>query len=158
MNTTPITVVGNLTDDPDLRFTPSGAACASFTVAVNRRRRDGDQWVDGEPSFHRVTVWRHLAEHCAESLKRGNRVLAAGVLEQRHWKDATSGEPRSAWQIGGTAVGAELRFATASITKAAQTARGEVAPDDPGATASRTRPPGWGVVQDAPAGDAEPPF
>lgn len=147
---TPITVVGNVTDDPDLRFTHDGTACCVITVAVNPRRfdRNTQQWVDGEPSFHRVTVWRQLGENVAESIKKGARVIVSGTLAQRHW-ETDAGEKRSAWGITADAVGAELTFATATVKRMSRTARGDVAPDDPWATASTTRP--------APASE-EPPF
>lgn len=159
MNQTTITIVGNLTDDPELRFTPNGTAVASFSVAVNPRRYDATAgaWKDGEPAFHRVAAWRHLAEHIVESLHKGDRVIVAGTLAQRHWEDEKTGEKRSAWQLTADVVGPDLTYAIALVTKAQRTVRGDVAPDDPWASASPVRPPG------AAAGgggfpDDEPPF
>ncbi|AOT24406.1 single-stranded DNA binding domain protein [Propionibacterium phage B22] len=84
--TTPITVVGNLTDDPTLRFTPSGKAVASFQVAVNRRRKDqSGNWVDDGADWHSVQAWGTLAENVAESLTKGTRVVVTGRLESREW-------------------------------------------------------------------------
>lgn len=138
---TTITVVGNVTDDPDLRFTPDGTACCVITVAVNPRRfdRTSQQWVDGEPSFHRVTVWRQLGENVAESIAKGARVIVTGTLAQRHWTTDT-GEKRSAWGITADAVGAELSFATAAVKRMSRAGGREVAPDDPWASASKERP------------------
>src|SRR6266702_5492967 len=80
------TVVGNLTDDPELRFTSNGVAVANFRVAVTPRIREGDQWKDGETSFFRVNVWRQHAEHVADSLSKGDRVLVVGRLRMRNWE------------------------------------------------------------------------
>lgn len=155
-NGVPITVVGNLTDDPELRFTPSGAPVAKFTVAYNPRTLDraSGEWRDGEPSYHRVTAWRQLAENIAESLTRGARVVVTGTLAESRWT-TPEGEKRSGWEITATALGAELTYATATVRKMAH--RTETSPDDPWATASKTRP-----ESAAPAGngghDEEPAF
>lgn len=141
-NATTITVVGNLTDDPELRFTPNGQACANFSVAVNPRTydRESGEWKDGSPAYHRCTAWRNLAENAAESLRKGVRVIVTGTLSQRHWTDEKTNQPRSAWDITVDAVGPDLTFARATVTKVNTNRAGEVAPDDPWATASRTRP------------------
>jgi len=82
-----ITIVGNLTDDPELRYTPNGAAVVNFSVAVTPRIRDeGGGWKDGDTSFFRVNAWRTLAENTAESLTRGSRVVVVGRLRQRSWE------------------------------------------------------------------------
>jgi single-strand DNA-binding protein len=152
-NSTPITVVGNLTDAPELRFTPSGAAVARFTVAHNPRYYDktSDTWKDGEPSFYRCTAWRGLAENIAESLPRGARVVLAGEIRQRTWKDDKTGETRSSWDVTVEAIGPELTYAQATVRKMSRTARGETAPDDPWTSASREPvPAGVGANEEPP--------
>ena len=141
-NGTPITIVGNLTDDPELRFTPSGAPVAKFSVAVNRRQfdRQTNEWKESGTDFHRVTVWRALAENVAGTLTKGMRVIVVGDLKQRTWTDEKTSEKRSAWEVEGSSVGPDLTFATATVTKAAKT-QGAAPGDDTWATASRTRPP-----------------
>jgi single-strand DNA-binding protein len=141
-NQTPLTIVGNLTADPELRFTAAGVACCALTVAVNPRMYDKDksEWKDGEPAFHRVTAWRTLGENAAESLRKGDRVIVTGALTQRHWDD-DNGQSRSAWNLTADAVGPDLSYAQAKITKTSRVGRNETAPDDPWATASATRPP-----------------
>jgi single-strand DNA-binding protein len=112
-----ITLVGNITDDPELRFTPSGAAVANFTVAVNRRIRNQDgTWDDRLDGFFRCNCWRDMAENVAESLTKGARVVVAGRLQQRRWEDA-EGNARSTFEVQVDDVGPSLRWATASIQK-----------------------------------------
>jgi single-strand DNA-binding protein len=115
---TTITVVGNLTDDPELRFTPSGAAVAKFRVASTPRFLDKqtNEWKDGDPLFLTCTVWRQAAENVAESLQRGARVVVTGRLEQRSW-ETEQGEKRSIVEIVADDVSASLRFATAEVHK-----------------------------------------
>ena len=155
MNGTPITIVGNLTDDPELRFTPNGEAVVKFSVAFNRRvfDRQTNEWKDGNTDFHRVTAWRQLAQNVAESLRKGSRVLVHGDLRQHQWTDKETNQPRSGWEINAESIGAELTWATATVTKTKSTARNETAPDDPWATASKQRPPAA-----AGATSGEPPF
>lgn len=114
-----ITVVGNLTADPELRFTPSGAAVANFTVASTPRTfdRQSQEWKDGEALFLRCSAWRQLAENVAESLSRGSRVLVQGRLTQRSWEDK-DGQKRTVVEMEADEVGPSLRYATASVTKA----------------------------------------
>lgn len=140
-NGTPITIVGNLTDDPELRFTPSGAAVAKFSVAVNRRQfdRQANEWKEAGTDFHRVSVWRDLAEHTAETLTKGMRVIVVGDLRQRTWTDEKTNEKRSAWEVTADAVGPDLTFATAAVTKTTRT-NGAAPGDDTWETASRNRP------------------
>jgi single-strand DNA-binding protein len=139
---TPITVVGNLTEDPELRFTPSGVAVAKFSVAVNRRTydRQTNEWTDAGTDYHRVTAWRQMAENVAETLTKGMRVIVVGDLKSHSWTDTKTNEKRSGWEVDATAVGPELAFATAKVTKTARRDGAGAAPDDPWATASRTRP------------------
>jgi single-strand DNA-binding protein len=139
--TTPITIVGNLTDDPELRFTPSGAAVAKFSVAVNRRTfdRQTNEWKESGTDFHRVTVWRSLAENVAGTLTKGMRVMVVGDLKQRSWTDEKTNEKRSAWEVEGSAVGPDLTFATATVSKVAKS-QGSAPGDDAWESASRARP------------------
>jgi single-strand DNA-binding protein len=112
-----VTLVGNITDDPELRFTPSGAAVANFTVAVNRRYKNQDgQWEDKLDGFFRCSCWRDMAENVAESLKKGSRVVVVGRLQQRSWDDQ-DGNKRSTFEIQVDEVGPSLRWASASVTK-----------------------------------------
>jgi single-strand DNA-binding protein len=116
-----VTLVGNVTDDPELRFTPSGAAVANFTVAVNRRYKNADgQWEDKLDGFFRCNCWRDMAEHVAESLTKGTRILVTGRLQQRSWEDQDGGK-RSAFEIQVDEVGPSLRWATATVQKTERT-------------------------------------
>lgn len=151
MNTLPLTIVGNLTGDPELRFTAAGIAVAKFTIAHNPRRldRDTDKWIDGTATFMDCAAWRELAEHIAESLAAGVRVIAAGTLSTSTWESDGTGKTEkgtkiSRIQLDVSAIGPELQFATAKVVKATRNRHGESAPDDPWATASRTRPAGAG--------------
>jgi single-strand DNA-binding protein len=115
---TVITVIGNLTNDPELRFTPSGAAVAGFTVASTPRTfdRESGQWKDGDPLFLRCSVWRQYAENVAESLTKGMQVMVQGRLKQRSY-ETREGEKRTVVELDVDDVGPTLRFATAKITK-----------------------------------------
>src|SRR5882762_29524 len=118
---TTITVVGNLTADPELRFTPSGAAVASFTVAATPRTldRQSGEWKDGDALFMRCSVWRQAAENVAESLTRGARVIVTGRLRQRSY-ETKEGEKRTVVELEVDEVGPSLRYATAKVNKAAR--------------------------------------
>ena len=112
-----IIIVGNLTDDPELRYTPNGAAVANFSVAVNKRYKDeSGQWQDGETSFFRVNCWRSMAENAAESLTRGTRIVVAGRLRQRSW-ETQDGDKRTAIEIEADEIGPSLKWATAKVEK-----------------------------------------
>ncbi|QSY50185.1 MULTISPECIES: single-stranded DNA-binding protein [Streptomyces] len=113
---TPITVVGNLTGDPELKFTDSGAALARFTIAVTPRTfdRTSNQWKDGSTAFYRCAAWRTLAEHVAGSLGKGSRVVAAGRMRQHDWK-TPEGENRSMLVVEVDDIGASVRFTTVTI-------------------------------------------
>jgi single-strand DNA-binding protein len=115
---TPITVVGNLTADPELRFTPSGAAVANFTVASTPRTfdRQTNEWKDGEALFLNCSVWRQAAENAAESLQRGMRVVVTGRLKARSY-ETREGEKRTVFEIDVDEIGPSLRYATAKVTK-----------------------------------------
>jgi single-strand DNA-binding protein len=114
---TQVVVVGNLTADPELKFTGNGVAVATIRVAVTPRVRQGDRWVDGETSFYRVNAWRTLATNAAESLHKGDRVLVAGRLRTRSWEVAGSGEHRTTTEIEADELGPSLRWATAKPDK-----------------------------------------
>jgi single-strand DNA-binding protein len=118
---TVITVIGNLTSDPELRWTPSGAAVANFTIASTPRSldRETQEWKDGEALFLRCSVWRQAAENAAESLTRGSRVLAQGRLKQRSF-ETKEGEKRSVIELEVDEIGPSLRYATATVAKAAR--------------------------------------
>ena len=113
-----ITVVGNLTADPELRFTPSGAAVASFTVASTPRTfdRQTNEWKDGEALFLRCSAWRQMAENVAESLQRGYRVIVQGRLVQRSF-ETREGEKRTVIEMQVDEIGPSLRYATAKVNR-----------------------------------------
>src|SRR5688572_15288600 len=115
---TTITVIGNLTDDPELRFTPSGAAVAKFRIASTPRFMDRttNEWKDGEPLFLACTVWRQAAENVAESLQRGARVIVSGRLRQRSY-ETREGEKRTVIELEVDEIGPSLRYATARVQK-----------------------------------------
>src|ERR687890_826376 len=115
---TTITVVGNLTDDPELRFTPSGAAVAKFRIASTPRTFDkaSGEWKDGEPLFLACNIWRQAAENVAESLQRGARVVVVGRLRQRSY-ETQQGEKRTVIELEVDEVGPSLRYATAKVQK-----------------------------------------
>ncbi len=118
---TTITVVGNLTADPELRFTPSGAAVANFTVASTPRiyDRQSSEWKDGEALFLRCNIWREAAENVAESLTRGSRVIVTGRLKQRSY-ETREGEKRTVVEVEVEEIGPSLKYATAKVNKASR--------------------------------------
>jgi single-strand DNA-binding protein len=122
---TTITVIGNLTDDPELRFTPSGAAVAKFRVASTPRfmDRQSGEWKDGEPLFLSCTVWRQAAENVAESLQRGARVIVSGRLRQRSY-ETREGEKRTVIELEVDEIGPSLRYATAKVQKMSRSGGG----------------------------------
>ena len=138
-----LTVVGNLTADPDLKFTSGGAAVANFTVASTPRTFDkaSGQWVDGEPLFMRCAVWREAAENAAESLKKGQRVIVTGKLTSRSYEK--DGAKKTVVELAVDEIGPSLRYAVV-VTDKKGAAKPKPVEDDP-----------WGV---APAGDENPPF
>ena len=145
-----ITITGNLTADPELRFTPSGAPVANFTVAHTPRTFDKNrnEWQDGEPMFLNCSVWRDAAEHVAESLQKGMRVIVCGKLKSRSY-EAKDGSRRTVFEIEVEEVGPSLRFATARVERAQ---RGQQASFQQPAQQTRQADP-WAQPQ----GD-EPPF
>ena len=120
-----ITVVGNLTADPELRFTPSGAAVSNFVIASTPRffERQSNEWKDGETLFVRCSLWREAAENAAESLTKGMRVIAQGRLKARSF-ETKEGERRTSWELDVDEIGPSLRFATASVQRQGGQGRG----------------------------------
>ncbi|HEY7177267.1 MAG TPA: single-stranded DNA-binding protein [Micromonosporaceae bacterium] len=164
---TVITVIGNLTDDPELRFTPSGAAVAKFRVASTPRFLDkaSGEWKDGDPLFLSCTVWRQAAENVAESLQRGSRVIVSGRLRQRSY-ETKEGEKRTVYELEVDEIGPSLRYATAKVQKMSRSGgggygssgggsssgSGGYSSDDPWATAAPASSSGGANFDD------EPPF
>ena len=170
---TVITVIGNLTADPELRFTPSGAAVANFTVASTPRMfdRQTNEWKDGEALFLRCNIWREAAENVAESLTRGSRVIVSGRLKQRSF-ETREGEKRTVVELEVDEIGPSLKYATAKVNKASRSGGGgggfgggggsrQPAAQSSGGAAAAGGDDPWGS---APAsgsfagGDDEPPF
>jgi single-strand DNA-binding protein len=171
-----VTIVGNLTNDPELRFTPSGAAVASFTVASSTRVLDKgtNEWKDGDTTFLRCSVWRQYAENVAESLTRGMRVVVAGRLRQRSY-ETREGEKRTVMELDVDDIGPALRYATAKVTKVTRSGGGGGGfggggggGDDPWATGPSAGAPSGGGAPATAGGDSgwggsagsydEPPF
>jgi single-strand DNA-binding protein len=136
-----VTIVGNLTDDPELRYTPNGAAVVKFRVAVNRRFKDeAGNWKDGETSYFSVNAWRSLGENIAESLTRGTRVVVTGRLQMRSWENQ-EGEKRSVIEIEADEVGPSLKWATAKVDRQSRSSGGgDWVPAAVGATADEETP------------------
>jgi single-strand DNA-binding protein len=166
---TVITVIGNLVDDPELRYTPSGAAVAKFRIASTPRTfdRESNQWKDGEALFLTCSVWRQYAENVAESLSRGTRVIVQGRLKQRSY-ETREGEKRTVFELDVEEVGPALRFSTAKLNRSGSAGggggggrsfgsgggnAGASMPDDPWASAA---PAGGGAGQGG--FDEDPPF
>ena len=155
-----LTLDGNLTSDPELRFTPSGHAVANFTVAHTPRRYDKqtDKWVDGETLFLRCSLWRDAAENVANSLTKGSKVLVSGRLVSRSWDDKASGDKRTVVELDVDDIGPSLRNATATVNKTtrsgAQGGGGGAFP----ATASASADPWATTPQPAKMTYDEPPF
>ncbi len=166
---TTITIVGNLTADPELRFTPSGAAVANFTVASTPRiyDRQSGEWKDGDALFLRCNIWREAAENVAESLTRGARVIVTGRLKQRSF-ETREGEKRTVFEVEVDEIGPSLRYATAKVNKAGRGGGGGGGGGFGGGPAASSAPAASAPVEDpwgsAPAsgsfggGDDEPPF
>jgi single-strand DNA-binding protein len=178
MNGTEITIVGNVGNDPELRFTPGGAAVATFSVAVAERKMNPEtgKFEDDGATWWRVSAWRSLAEGLAESVSKGTRVMVHGTVRSREWTDPKTGEKRTSWEIQAIHAGPELTWATAKVSRNEKSGRGP-APTDPrgtGAAVHRSRPTspapagsdpwaGNGPAQEPPTGwgaghSDEPPF
>ncbi|KHL02497.1 single-stranded DNA-binding protein [Sinomonas humi] len=154
---TTITVIGNLTQDPELRFTPSGSAVANFTIASTPRSydRQANEWKDGETLFLRASLWREAAENIAESLTKGMRVIAQGRLKSRTY-ETKEGEKRTVVELEVEEIGPSLRYATARVSRTEgrtgqDAAQPRPAQEDPWATPAASQ--GWGS-----GSDTEPPF
>lgn len=169
---TVITIVGNLVDDPELRFTPAGAAVAKFRIASTPRRfnKTTNEWEDGDALFLTCSVWRKAAENVAESLTKGVRVIVQGRLKQRSYEDG-QGVKRTVYELDADEVGPTLARATAKVTKNAPGGQRQGGvpngTDDPWATSKpadgQTQSGGWGGGQQQPAAKGanysdEPPF
>lgn len=163
------TIIGNLTSDPELRFTNTGAPVANFTIAHTPRtfNRDTREWEDGEPLFMRCSIWRDYAENVTESLTKGDRVIATGTLKQRSWQ-TQDGEKRTVIEMEVDEVGPALRFATAKPQRATRTqttgqpqaqaaAPAGGSPHDPWATSQKTGTDPWANPYATPA-PGEAPF
>ncbi len=170
MTDTHLTIVGNLTADPELRFTQNGTAVVNFTVASTPRMYDKQtqQWVDGEALFMRCSAWREQAEHAAESLAKGMRVVVVGKLKARSYQDK-EGNNRTAWELEADEIAPSLRYATANVTKANSGGMNNSAaggspwggqPQQPQAPAQQPQPQPQQQGWDLPAGtpQAAPPF
>ena len=123
MPDTHVTIAGNLTADPELTITTSGAQVANFRVAVTSRVRDGNAWRDGDTSFYRVNCWRDLAANVTDSLSKGDRVLVVGQLRMRSW-ESSEGEQRSVVEVTAEEVGPSLKWATAKPERATRKPNG----------------------------------
>jgi single-strand DNA-binding protein len=173
-NETIITIVGNLTADPELRFTPSGAAVASFTIASTPRTydRNTNEWKDGDALFLRCSIWRQAAENVAESLTRGMRVIASGRLKQRSF-ETREGEKRTVIELDIDEVGPSLRYASAKVNKtqrgssgggfgsAGSAGSGSASNDDPWSSSAPPATGGTGSGSGSGSGEGfsdEPPF
>lgn len=134
-NTVPVTIAGNLTADPELRFTSSGDAVCNFNVAVTPRFKDSttNEWKDGETAFYRCAIWRKEAENVAASLTKGSRVIVTGVLKPRSYTTQEGGEKRLSLEIDAHEVGASLAYHTAVLTKVPSQGNGGGAPAQPAA-------------------------
>ncbi|WP_326567317.1 single-stranded DNA-binding protein [Amycolatopsis rhabdoformis] len=155
---TVITVIGNLTSDPELRFTPSGAAVANFTVASTPRTldRQSGEWKDGEALFLRCNIWRQAAENVAESLTRGARVVVQGRLKQRSF-ETKEGEKRTVVELEVDEIGPSLRYATAKVNKVSRGGGGDFGGSGGGGGGgNRGGGGGGGMPADDPWGSAPP--
>ena len=162
---TTITIIGNLTGDPELRFTPSGDAVANFTIASTQRTfdRQSNEWKDGETLFLRASIWREAAENVAESLTKGMRVIASGNLKMRQYDDKKTGEKRTLTELEVLEIGPSLKYANAKVNRTQRSSnQGGGFSNAPTATdnfGGNAAPPsnagGWG---NGPSDNSEPPF
>ncbi|MFF2772922.1 single-stranded DNA-binding protein [Streptomyces bacillaris] len=160
-----ITVVGNLTADPELRYTQNGLAVADFTIASTPRTfdRQANEWKDGEALFLRASVWREFAEHVAGSLTKGSRVIAQGRLKQRSY-ETKEGEKRTSIELEIDEIGPSLRYATAQVTRAQSSGRGAAggfgggapAVEEPWAASAPADPSAGADVWNTPPADETP--
>lgn len=150
---TVITVIGNLTADPEMRFTPSGSAVANFTIASTPRTfdRQTNEWKDGEPLFLRSSIWREAAENVAETLTKGMRVIAQGRLRSRSY-DTKEGERRTVMELEINEIGPSLQFASAKVTRSSRSGGGN-RQSAPSQSAPPQNQPQQGGGWNAPAAD-----
>jgi single-strand DNA-binding protein len=127
MPDTHVTITGNLTADPELRFTPNGAAVANFRIAVTSRVRDGNTWRDGDTSYFRINAWRQLAQHVTDSLSKGDRAVVIGRLKSRSW-ETPEGDQRSVIEIEADEVAPSLKWAIAKPERVSRNGEGETKP------------------------------
>jgi len=159
---TTLTVIGNLTNDPELRFTPAGAAVANFTVASTPRTfdRNSNEWKDGETLFLRASVWREAAENVAESLTKGMRVIVSGRLGSRSYEDKKTGEKRTVIELEVDEIGPSLKYANAKVNRTQRSGNGgnsqpaPAASNQPWAGNPSANTQGWGNG----GADSEPAF
>lgn len=146
-NAVPVSFAGNLTGDPEVRFSQSGQAVARFTVAFNPRTFDQSkgEWGNGDPSFYQVSAFGPMAERFTDSFRKGDRVIVVGRLEQRQWTDKDSGEKRTGWQVVADEIGGSVAFAELRVSR---TRPNDAPPSEEWASASTTRPA-------APAGEQQ---
>lgn len=156
---TPITLVGNLVDDPELRFTPSGSAVANFRIASTPRTfdRQTNEWKDGDSLYLTCNVWRQYAENVAESLTKGMRVIVQGRLKQRSY-ETREGEKRTVFEVEVDEVGPALRSATAKVTKAARGGGGGYEGGGSGSASTSGGNDPWAAPSAPSGGFDEPPF
>lgn len=149
-----LTMAGTLVADPELRFTPAGAAVVNFTVACNSRRKNEQtgEWEDADATFLRCTIWRQPAENIAESLIKGDRVMVTGSLKQRSY-ETRDGEKRTVYEVDASEVGASTKFATVKATRAGRSSASRSSRADAGDDPWGSAPP-----KGAPVQDEEPPF
>ena len=154
-----VTIVGNIGADPEMRYTPTGQAVTSFSVgSQNRSYKKDDKWVDTGTTWYRVIAWRDLAENIAQSLKRGNRVIATGSLVSRDWEDK-EGNKRTSWELTADACGPDLAFANVAVAPRAKRARAGASPDDVWAGNGAAAETGETDTADTKSDDSgEPPF
>lgn len=150
---TQISIVGNATEDPQIKHLPSGVAVVNFSVAVSQRQYDKDrkEWVDGDTMFLRVSAFRDLAENIANSVSRGQRVIVSGKLKSRTYEK--DGEKRTVFEVEADEVGPSLRFATATVTKSGGNGGGKASAGDPWSQAPQSGGFGGGA-----ADTSNPPF
>lgn len=151
-NETTLTVIGNLTNDPEMRFTPSGSAVANFTIASTPRTfdRNSNSWQDGETLFLRASVWREAAENVAESLTKGMRVIASGRLKSRSYDDKKTGEKRTVIEFEVDEIGPSLKNASAKVNRTQRNSGGNQGEQQWGQQPAQSDP--WGPPQGQDAG------
>lgn len=162
---TTITVIGNLTSDPELRFTPSGSAVANFTVASTPRTFDknSNSWVDGETLFLRAAIWKEAAENVAESLTKGMRVIVTGRLKSRSYEDKKTQEKRTVIELEVDEIGPSLKYANAKVNRTQRSGNGQGNGGLGGNSQSSTQEDPWATPPANTGGfgngpDSEPPF